>query len=404
MWLLIVNKEFVMTIITKIITIIKWIQSKYFELKDKIKQYFLLTNSLNHLENFIKKFCVLSVRFDEIYFRIENPRRFKISFLICAIFWLTKLFIVSLLSSDYMFSMMDIPSIHIQFKKLLLLALSIAIFISVFKTDCLLAEIGENLDALNVIYYLVRDKRDKHKLNDENYKKLAILSRMSQLLLIDVASILILVGFVLFCMIIAILSGKWFWISGTFILTPVVITMTYTVTTITCLMMIIFAYYIMIFRQINDRIKSISNISLKGTNQEALFIKKNNFIKPFSRIRQNQLINLIHQHNQAAIEMHKINLLIRKSLASLFVNFSFIKILSLYLIFHLNNAYIKTLLSLITFVPLIFLFGLTYMLTMQIKLAHQPLTLFQSIVCKYKISLSTKLKVIKQCTARRCSS
>lgn len=404
MWLLIANKEFVMNIITRIITIIKWIQSKYLELKDKIKQYFLLTNSLNHLENFTKKFYVLSVGFDEIYFRIENPRRFKISVLICAMFWLTKLFVVSLLSSNCMFSMMDIPSINIQFKKLLLLALSIVIFISVFKTDCLLAEIGNNLDALNVIYYLVKDKRDKHKLNDKNYKKLGILSRMSQLLLIDVASILILVGFVLFCTILAILSGKWFWISGTFIFTSVVITMIYTVTTITCLVMIIFAYYTMIFRQINDRIKSISNISLMRTNQEALFIKKNNKIKSFGRIRENQLIHLINQHNQAAIEIHKMNLLIRKSLASLFVNFSFIKILSLYLIFHLSNAYIKILLSLITFVPLIFLFGLTYMLTMQIKFAHQPLTLFQSIVCRYKTSLSTKLKVIKEFTARRRSS
>ena len=167
--------------------------------------------------------------------------------------------------------------------------------------------------------------------------------------------------------------------------------------------MIIFAYYIMIFRQINDRIKSISNTSLMRTNQEALFIKKNNKIKSFGRIRENQLIHLINQHNQAAIEMHKINLLIRKSLASLFVNFSFIKILSLYLIFNLSNAYIKILLSLITFVPLIFLFGLTYMLTMQIKLAHQPLRLFQSIVCRYKSSLSAKLKVIKEYTARRRS-
>lgn len=391
-----------MTKIIKIDRIIKWIQSKYKELKDKIKQYFLLINSLDHLENFIKKLYVFSVGSEEVYFRIKNPKRFKISIFICAIFWLTLCFVSSLLS-NFMFILVDIPLIHIQFKKLFMLVLSIIILISVFKTDCLLAEMDNNLGILNVIYYLVKDKKDKHKLNDENYKKLAILSRISQLFLIDFVSILILVVFQLFVIIMAILSGKWFWISGIFLFIPIAMTITYTLTTITCLMIIIFAYYIMIFRQINDRIKSISNRSLEGTNhkQQALFIKKNNLIKSFGRKKQNQLIDLIHQHNQAAIEMHKVNLLIRKSLASLFVNFSFIKLLSLYLILHLSNAYIKTLLSLITFVPLIFLFGLTYMLTMQIKLAHQPLTLFQSIVCKYKISLLIKLKVIKECTAGR---
>ena len=102
---------------------------------------------------------------------------------------------------------------------------------------------------------------------------------------------------------------------------------------------------------------------------------------------------MIEQHNKAAIEIHKINLIIRKSLASLFINFSIIKIISLYLLVSFNEILIKFYLAQVILLPIICGFGLTYLFTLQIKSAHQPIKTFHSIVCNYKMDLKLKLKV-----------
>ena len=55
-----------------------YIENKISTLKLKIKEYFLLKNSLNHLENFMKKYYVSSIGFDDIYYGNKNMKRFII--------------------------------------------------------------------------------------------------------------------------------------------------------------------------------------------------------------------------------------------------------------------------------------------------------------------------------------
>lgn len=99
---------------------IGFVKVKFLALKYKIKQYFLLENLLDHLANVIKKFHVLSVGFDDIYYGIKNPKKFKICIFNCSIIWLTKFDLLSYLLSDFMFSMLDIPSFTSQLKKLVI--------------------------------------------------------------------------------------------------------------------------------------------------------------------------------------------------------------------------------------------------------------------------------------------
>ena len=362
------------------------IKNKFADFKFNIKEYFLLKNSLDHLANFIKKFYVLSVGFDDIYYGIENPKRLKICIFNCAIIWLAKFYFLSYLLSDFMFSLLDISSFTSQLKLLVVLAFSITFLIAVIKTDFILAQINNNLSPLKVIYFLMKDLKQKHKLDDKNYKKLAIISRIIELVLMDCGTSLILIVVMLFVMKMAILSGKFYWISAIIILTPIFIIIATTATSTICLVIILFSYYTMIFDQINVEIKLILN------EKSALFDKKD-LIKIVGQRKEIQLINLIYQHNLVAIQIQKINSIFGKSLATLFINFSIIKIISLYLLVNFNEFLIQLFLANLILITLVFGYGITYLFTLQIKSAHKSLNTFHSVVCKYRIRLPIRLKV-----------
>ena len=105
------------------------------------------------------------------------------------------------------------------------------------------------------------------------------------------------------------------------------------------------------------------------------------------------MISLIDQHNLAAIEIHKINLIIRRSITCFFITFAVINILSLYLMVNINEFFIKLFLIQLSFVVAIFGLAISYTFTLQIKSAHQSIETVYSIVCKYKMNLRLKLKV-----------
>ena len=182
-----------------------------------------------------------------------------------------------------------------------------------------------------------------------------------------------------------ILFEKFLWILFIFLLTPVIIINVTTITTV-CFTIIIFAYYKLLFDQINHHI----NYALNSTKELTLFKRK---LRIINKTKQYQLKILIQQHNQHAIQIHKINLIIRRSLAFGFVHFSIFKIISLYLLININELIIKVYLILIIFILFIFGFDTCYLFTRQIKSAHKPLKTVYSIICKNKMSLSLKLKV-----------
>ena len=159
-----------------------------------------------------------------------------------------------------MFSLMNVPSISDQYLKLLwILGATILFLVAVFRTDNLLGQINYNLNSYKVIFYLMRDLKQMHKLNEKNYKKLAILSRSTQILIMDCGIVLLMIATTSLVIRLAILSGKIFWIWSMIILIPIFITIVTTATSLVCLYIIIFAYYTMIFDQFNHRFDLISD-------------------------------------------------------------------------------------------------------------------------------------------------
>lgn len=278
-------------------------------------------------------------------------RRFIISIVTCVIIWLSVVIFLSFVLSDYMFSLIDVPSLSEHLKLLLILCATTALLIATLKTDFIFGEINYNLNPFKVIYCLMNDFKQKHKLNNENRKKLAILSRIIQILALDLGIIFIIILITLSGIKMMILSGKLFW---TFFLTamiPVFIIIATTGTTAACLIIIVFAYYTMIFGQINRQINLMSD-SMKTPSNKIIISKRKEF----------QLISLINQHKLLAIEVHKTNLMLR-FLASLFINFSIMKIILLYLLINSNEFIIKLFLIQSNILIIISGFGGSYLFT-----------------------------------------
>ena len=62
------------------------IQIKNF--KQKLNSYFLMRNSIKTLSNVMRKYLIISVGFDKVYNRINNPRRFKLCVTFAALMWM----------------------------------------------------------------------------------------------------------------------------------------------------------------------------------------------------------------------------------------------------------------------------------------------------------------------------
>ena len=363
------------------------LKNKFSNVKCWTKEYFLLKNSLEHLENFIEKYYVLSIGFSDIYYGNKNMKRFKICVVNWAFGWFSVLFYLSFIFSDKMFSLLDVPSIPGKNLKLLCVLGATTLFlIAIIRTDHLIGEIKYHLIPYKVIYYMMMDLKELHKLNEKNYKKMAILSRSIEILLLDCGTILLIFISTLFTIEVAIMSGKIFWILCIIIAVLIVITSVTATTSIVCLCIIMLVYYKTIFSQINNQINLIPNEKL------TFFIKRGPII---NKTDQRKLIGLINQHNLAAIEVHRINLIGRRSAACVFIAFAMMKIISLYLLVNFNGLFIRLFLMQFNFFVLLFGFAGCYLFTRQIKSAHLPLKTIHSIVCKYKMNLRLKLKVGK---------
>ena len=360
-----------------------YIENKITSLKCWIKEYFLLENSLEHLENFIKNFYVSSIGFNDIYYGNKNMKTFIICIVNWTFGWFAVGFFLSFVFSDKMFALIDVPSISDQNLKLIVILATIMLFqTALIRTDYLFGQINYNLNSFKVIYYLMKDLKQLHKLNEKNYKKLAILSRSIQILFMDCGAILLAIAITLFMIKIAILSWKISWIWCIIINIFIYITNATSSISIICLYIILLAYYTFIFDQINDEINLISS--------KKTFSKRKKLI--INKTKQRQLINLIDQHNLAAIEIHKFNLMVRRSVGFIFVTLAIIKIVSFYLMLNLNEFFIKLYLIILNFFILSIGFGYSFLFTRQIKSAHQPLKTLRSIVCKYRMNLKLKLK------------
>ena len=136
-----------------------------------------------------------------------------------------------------------------------------------------------------------------------------------------------------------------------------------------------------IFYYLLKDIKSKHKLNDKNCNRLAIFI------------RIVELMKLSDQHNKAAIEVNKVNMILRRTTAFSFVVYAFLKIISLFIIRNMNDILLKFITINIFCIALVFGFGMSFLFSQQIKSAHKSYRLIHSIVCNYKMRLPIKLKV-----------
>ena len=163
----------------------------------------------------------------------------------------------------------------------------------------------------------------------------------------------------------------------TIFITPFYLVSAMTITSC-CVVYIYYSYYKLVFVKINHQMKSILSHN-----------------KVINSKMEKQLKYWMNQHSLAWIEIHTMNLSIRSTAAIMLITFSFIQIISLYLVMNMKHTLMKVLMANVFIAFLIFGFGLSILYSLQIKSARQSHQLIHWIVCKYRMRLTLKFKVIK---------
>ena len=358
------------------------IKNKMAKFKQNFKDYFLREEkSIKNLIKFLRKFYVFTYGFDELYLGTTNSKRLKVNKIITILSWLVTLEHLLLVILDDLWSIVDGQFLPEHFRIFMVMLLIILFLVASIKTDCLLSEINYRLDKtpFKVFYFLMINSN--HGLNRKNRKKLAILSRIIQIFMLDYAVPIFTLLISTIFISITILSQKVAWILQSILTIGFIQNAIFVLTSDCCLVYIYFTYYKFKFDQFHTKIFKLINVNLI---EEMINLRK-----------ERKLIRLINQHNRLSIEIHRFNLSIRRCAAVMFVAFCLIKIISLYLVEHTTNSLYEILFQNIFFVFLICTFGLSILYSIQIKSAHQSYKLIYSIICKYKMRLSLKLKVIK---------
>ena len=344
----------------------------------KVNDYFRFDKSLLYLMKTLKKLYVFSIGFDDMYYGYKNPRRFRVCVFQCVYMWVVSLLQLALIASDSIWIRFNGSFLPDDFRAVHLLGVMLFLMISGIKTDILLGEKNYNFGSFKVFHYLMNNVKYKHKLNDLNYRKLAVLSRIIQSFLLHYAGPTIAIVSGITIAGIGIMSNHIFWYIQASLLIPLYLVVAATIAPYTCIIYMILAYYKLLFDQMNKLIA---------------FVKPNDRRKVITEWKEVKLTRLMSEHNLASVEIHSINLILRRTAALLFLFASLIKIISLYLVINTKNDWMRMLIINIFVVFFTFGFGMTFMFSLQIKSAHKSLKIVHSMICKYRMRLSFKLKV-----------
>lgn len=344
----------------------------------KVNDYLRFDKSLCYLMKTLKNLYVFSIGFDDMYYGYKNRRRFTICVFQCIYMWMVSLSQLALIASDDIWTRFNGSFLPDDFRAVHLLGVMLFLMMSGVKTDILFGEKNYNLSSFKVLYYLMNNMKYKHKLSESNYKKLAILSRIIQSFLLHYAGPTIAIVSGITIAGIGIISKHMFWYIEAILLIPLYLVVAGTITPYVCVIYIILTYYKLIFDQINNLIVSVI---------------PNDRRRVITQWKEVQLTHLIREHNLASVEIHSINLILRRTAALFFFFASLIKIISLYLIINTKNHWMRMLITNIFIVFFTFGLGLTFLFSLQIKSAHKSLKIVHSVICKHKIRPTFKLKV-----------
>ena len=347
--------------------------------------YIDLANSLDYLMKISKRFYVTSIGFDEIFYGTKNPRRFKLCVFTCVYCWVAIIQMFVHISYDKIYSKLDGPFVPKNFKTIHTLGFVAYSMACVMKTEFLIGEYKYNLKPLRRFYCLMNNWKHsmiKHHLNNENYKRLAYLTRSTISFSLDFGAPILFILATIMIVKISILSliktGQLFWIFKTIHIIPLYLWGNYAIAVCYVIIYIYFSYYKLLFDQFNVKFKDIFK-----SEKWKLIVSR----------RQEKIINLIKEHYQFANEIYQLNLIANRIAAMLFITMSIVKNISLYLLIHAKSPIIRTL-ELVIFICFFFLgFALNHFLSKQIKSARQSQQLVNSILCKYKMPVNLRFKL-----------
>ena len=349
--------------------------------KQKLAEYLLLKNSIKTLSKTSKIFFVLPYGFDEIYYGIKNQKRIKMCIIVCIMLWLVVIWHFLILISPYLWQLFDNPLL-LEYGKANFLQLALSNFYCAFVcTNFLLGEMNDHLNALKLFHIITVNLKSIHQLTDKNYNRLAIISRILVLILIFFGLPFFSISLFMIFLMFGIISKRLYYFIHAMLFTGPYFCLHANSLSIFCIFGIYFLYYKFRFDQLNERIKSIIKSSGKGKWRMILPGKEKAFLQ------------LINEHNYLSLEIHKVNLLLRKSVAMMFVFFALFKILSLYLSIKMKPSLVW-MANVNGFINMtIFGFGISYLLSHQIYSAQNSYKIIHSVVCKYKMRLQLRLKV-----------
>ena len=355
---------------------IKKVKSK---IKTKSNNYLQFGKSLTYLMKILNSFYVFSVGFDDIYYGIKRPKRFRRCIYVTFYFLIVTIIKLNV-ALDELWLKIHGPFLPNNFRTLYLSGALLFMMVALMKIDILLAEKNYNLNPFKVLYYLMCDMKWKHKLIDSNYKKLAILSKLVETGLMDYAGPVIALSSTLILIRIAIASKKLICYFDPLIMATGNIIVSSTITSYFCVIYIVLMYYKMRFEQNYNQIKSM----LENGKMKIITLRK-----------EKKLLRLIYEHSFLSFKVYQVNLVLRKTVAILYLFMSLIKIVSLYLMITSKDTYFMIQAANIFLSFFIFGFALSYLFSQQIKSAHKCHKLIHSIICKYTIRFSLKYKVNK---------
>ena len=276
-----------------------------------------------------------------------------------------------------MFSLIETPYLSEMYNLVLLLTIAL-VYIGSVRRDLMNCENNSNLSPFKICYLLAKNIEAKHKLNKQNYDRLALLLRIKIIAgLYIFVPIAVLVSIIL-GMILLFKTTKLVWVLYEIVIIPFYINNAIFILAEGIRIQNVILYYKMRFDQLNKQIKS-----LIPTSKWKFFILR----------KEKLLLKLINKHNNLAVEVDKINYMFRISSASQFITFSFAKIVSLYLILNTKNLFIKIFAIDAFVLHSSFGLALSYIYSLQIESAHQCIDSVYLITSKCKMQLKLRLKV-----------
>lgn len=333
-------------------------QDKYLNLSEIVNTYFEV----------LLKYNLVSTKIDDV--PAENIRRNRLIVCWCIyiVAWLMAVLHIFILSKcQWMFAYSNLPP---KLNVLFMMINSYLWFTIVIRHDFLMTDMRDNLLAFKSLY---NECRENSRLNGSNYRKLSFLAGVLYKFFITVAPLTILIAFIFMMISIWLITGSILWLFMIFMQVYTTYLNLTSILSFVFLLIIVLAYYRMLFNQINEKI--------------------NQMIKLKTRKSLTQLIKQIHEHHKISVEIDQLNKCIRKSVAFLFLILSIGQVLLLYLLIEVDVIYIKIFVVSVFITNFISSLLLCNLLSLQIKASHQSYNRVLPFIRKSHLSYRIKWKV-----------